>query len=228
MAIIIVVVITQTAMPKIMYIYGKASADMPLITQIVMRLGEFINAYVILIVAVLAIIVILSRALRGNPVFKKLHDFMLLSMPYVGKIIYFDFVSRFARNLGHLLRYNVPLDAAVVLARSTLWHTYSRRVANEIEDRVRKGVTFSEALEKGGYFPETMVWMLRFAEQRGDLEKALNDVADYYDDRYFELRGEVTQYFEPFLILFIGAVIGLLVIAFYLPLFYLPQLVFGF
>jgi type II secretory pathway component PulF len=225
LAFIIFLSIVRIAMPRIEYIYGTINATLPAITVAVIRIGHFIFANLVLILVCIVALIIVVRLWTLTTGGKRFWDAFLLSLPFVGKVIYFDFVSRFARNVSQLLRYNVPVDRALALARSTLWHSYGLEVARNLEANVRKGVPLSAALERERCFPETMVWMIKFAEERGDLENALRDVADYYDDRYFELRTEVAQFFEPAMILLVGALVGFLVIVFYLPMFDLPRLI---
>jgi type II secretory pathway component PulF len=223
LAFIIFVVFTRVLMPRMQGMFATLGAPVPFLSRTVFSIGYLVNAHLLLILVCIVALVILVRLWARTPSGKRFWDAVLFSLPFIGKAIYFDFVSRFTRSLGHLLHYKVPLDRALVLARSTLWHSYGVRVTQHVEDAVRKGISFSDALERERCFPETMVWTIKFAEERGDLESTLRDIADYYDDRYFELRTEVTQYFEPVLILFVGAVIGFLVISFYLPLFELPR-----
>lgn len=221
---VILSAIFMYVLPHFANIYAYMNAELPWPTSLFIILSEFLQHYYLLILVVLVCLAVLLYLFVRTKPGRMLLDGLLLRLPFIGSIVYFDLISTFARNLANLLTSNVPLDTALHLTRGTLRNSIGQMMVARIEAYVTKGKTIASALEENRYCPPATIWMIKTAEERGDLENVLYDVAQYYDDRYYELREETFHYIEPFLIVLLGLVVGIMVISLYLPLFTIPKI----
>jgi type IV pilus assembly protein PilC len=212
-------------LPQFAEIYAYMGAEIPGPAAFFITLSTLLRLHYLKILAVVIGVVVIVYLFGRTKPGRTFLDALLLRLPFIGSIAYFDLISTFARNLANLLTSNVPLDAALRLTRSTLRNSVGQMMVARIEEYVSKGKTIAAALEENRYCPPATIWMIKTAEERGDLENVLYDVAQYYDDRYYELREETFHYIEPFLIVLLGLVIGFMVISLYLPLFTIPKII---
>ncbi len=223
--VVIFSLILINVIPQLEDVYTYMGAELPYATSFLFDLSHLLRFHYLKLLAVVVGVVIIIYLLARTKPGRTFLDALFLRLPFIGSIVYFDLISTFARNLANLLTSNVPLDTALRLTRGTLRNSVGRMMVARIEEYVTKGKTIASALEENRYCPPATVWMIKTAEERGNLEDVLYDVAQYYDERYYELREEAFHYIEPFLIVLLGLVIGFMVISLYLPLFAIPRLI---
>ena len=216
--------ILTIVLPHFDRIYAQMGAELPWITAFFLSLSLTLRFHYLEIIAVVVGVIALLYILWRTKPGRVFLDGLLLRLPFIGSIAYFDLISTFARNLANLLTSNVPLDTALHLTRGTLRNSAGQKMVARIEEYVAKGKTIASALEENRYCPPSTIWMIKTGEERGDLENVLYDLAQYYDEKYYELREEAFHYIEPFLIILLGIIIGIMVISLYLPLFTIPKI----
>jgi type IV pilus assembly protein PilC len=159
------------------------------------------------------------RAYRGTPDGRLATDRLLLRIPILGGVIRKAAIARFSRTLGTLVQSGVPiLDGLEITAR-----TAGNRV---VEDAVMKsrasiagGETIAEPLKRSDVFPPMVVQMINVGEQTGGLDDMLSKIADFYDEEVDSSVSALTSIIEPVMIVFLGAIVGGMVVAMYLPIF---------
>ena len=199
--------------------FESANVPMPLPTRIVMGLSDFLISYWWAVAAALAGIGWLIRAYRRTPTGRLTTDRLLLRLPILGTVIRKAAIARFSRTLGTLVQSGVPiLDGLEITAR-----TAGNRV---VEDAVMKsrasiagGETISEPLKRSDVFPPMVVQMINVGEQTGGLDDMLSKIADFYDEEVDSSVSALTSIIEPIMIVFLGAIVGGMVVAMYLPIF---------
>ena len=199
--------------------FESANVPMPLPTRIVMGLSDFLISYWWAVAAALAGVGWLFRAYRQTPAGRLTTDRLLLRLPILGTVIRKAAIARFSRTLGTLVQSGVPiLDGLEITAR-----TAGNRV---VEDAVMKsrasiagGETISEPLKRSDVFPPMVVQMINVGEQTGGLDDMLSKIADFYDEEVDSSVSALTSIIEPVMIVFLGAIVGGMVVAMYLPIF---------
>ncbi|HET6362439.1 MAG TPA: type II secretion system F family protein [Gemmatimonadota bacterium] len=199
--------------------FESAGVALPLPTRIVMGLSDFLISWWWAVAAVLAGIGWLIRAYRKTPAGKLTTDKLLLRVPVLGTVLRKAAIARFSRTLGTLIQSGVPiLDGLEITAR-----TAGNRV---VEDAVMKsrasiagGETIAEPLKRGTVFPPMVVQMINVGEQTGGLDDMLSKIADFYDEEVDAAVSALTAVIEPVMIVFLGAIVGGMVVAMYLPIF---------
>jgi type IV pilus assembly protein PilC len=199
--------------------FESANVPLPLPTRIVMGLSDFLISWWWAVAAVLAGLGWLFRAYRKTPAGRLTTDKLVLRIPILGQVLRKAAIARFSRTLGTLVQSGVPiLDGLEITAR-----TAGNRV---VEDAVMKsrasiagGETIAEPLKRSTVFPPMVVQMINVGEQTGGLDDMLSKIADFYDEEVDAAVGALTSIIEPVMIVFLGAIVGGMVVAMYLPIF---------
>jgi len=199
--------------------FESSNVPLPLPTRIVMGISDFLLAYWWAVAGVLVAIGWLIRAYRQTSEGRLVTDRLLLRVPVFGNVLRKAAIARFSRTLGTLVQSGVPiLDGLEITAR-----TAGNRV---VEDAIMKsrasiagGETIAEPLKRSDVFPPMVVQMINVGEQTGGLDDMLSKIADFYDDEVEAAVGALTSIIEPVMIVFLGAIVGGMVVAMYLPIF---------
>ncbi|HUF89877.1 MAG TPA: type II secretion system F family protein [Gemmatimonadota bacterium] len=199
--------------------FETSGVPLPLPTRIVMGISDFLLAYWWAVLGAMAGIGWLIRAYRKTPAGRLTTDRLLLRIPALGGVLRKASIARFSRTLGTLVQSGVPiLDGLEITAR-----TAGNRV---VEDAIMKsrasiagGETIAEPLKRSDVFPPMVVQMINVGEQTGGLDDMLSKIADFYDDEVEAAVGALTSVIEPVMIVFLGAIVGGMVVAMYLPIF---------
>jgi len=199
--------------------FQDANVPMPLLTRFVMGLSDFLLAWWWALVAGIIGVGWLIRTYRKTPAGRLTTDRLLLRIPVLGGVLRKSAIARFSRTLGTLVQSGVPiLDGLEITAR-----TSGNRVVEEAVMKSRAsiagGETIAEPLKRSDVFPPMVVQMINVGEQTGGLDDMLSKIADFYDDEVDSSVSALTSIMEPVMIVFLGGIVGVMVIAMYLPIF---------
>lgn len=221
-AVILIFVIPQFA--KMFHDFGSA---LPLPTQIVIFLSNFITKYILLILGVLVLLVVLLKKAYATPKGRLLFDRWFLKFPVMGVLIRKVAVAKFTRTLGTLVSSGVPILDGLEITAKTAGNKVVENAIYDVRKSISEGKTIAEPMEKSGVFPPMVCQMVAVGEQSGAIDTMLNKIADFYDDEVDEAVKALTSMMEPLLMVFLGTTVGGLVIAMYLPIFKLAGVVGG-
>jgi len=201
--------------------------DLPAPTKIVLAVSAYTRKYFLVGVAAIALMVLGIRWYYKQEDGRRRIDRLLLRMPVLGDLIRKIAVARFARTLGTMVSSGVPiLESMDIVAKSA-----GNKIIEEAVVRARasisEGKTIADPLAESKVFPVMVTQMVAVGEATGALDAMLNKIADFYDDEVDSAVGALTSLLEPMLMIFLGVVIGGLVIAMYLPIFKLAGVVGG-
>jgi len=224
-AFIVVVFMLTFVIPTFAKMFSSMGADLPLPTLIVIRLSDFFQRFWWLVVGSVAGILVGIRAYYKTEGGKSIIDALLLKLPIFGPLIRKVSVARFTRTLGTLVSSGVPILEGLRITARTAGNRVVERAVLDTRASVTAGKTLAEPLKASTVFPPMVVQMISVGEQTGALDAMLNKIADFYDDEVDTAVGALTALLEPLMIVFLGVVIGGLVIAMYLPIFRLVTLV---
>ncbi len=224
-AAIVVIFMLTFVIPTFASMFKNLGADLPLPTQIVLWLSNFVQSYILLILAGLAAGIYALRRYYRTEAGQMVIDALLLKLPVFGVLIRKVAVARFTRTLGTLISSGVPILEGLRITARTAGNKVVEKAVLTTRAVVTAGGTITEPLKTSTVFPPMVIQMINVGEQTGALDAMLGKIADFYDDEVDTAVGALTALLEPLMIVFLGVVIGGLVVAMYLPIFRLVTLV---
>ncbi|MEM7449243.1 MAG: type II secretion system F family protein [Myxococcota bacterium] len=220
-AILVIVVMLTWVIPAFTAMFADFGGEdqLPKLTQYVVAMSDWFmgNWYLILLVGGM-ISTATSYAYRtkaGKEFFHRL----FLTAPIIGPVMRKIAVARFTRTLGTLLSSGVPILEAMTIVGKAAGNVVVEAGINRTADRIREGRTMAEPLAETKIFPGMVVQMIGVGEQTGALDQMLNKIADFYEDEVDVAVAALTSLLEPLMMVFIGGVVGVMLIAMYLPIF---------
>jgi type IV pilus assembly protein PilC len=223
-AVLVIVFMMIFVIPTFAKMFQGLGADLPLPTKIVMVISDLVQKYVILMVLAGAGIIYAFKRYYATDQGSKVIDAFLLKVPVIGMLIRKVAVARFTRTLGTLISSGVPILEGLLITARSAGNRVVERTVMQARTAVTSGRTLSEPLKGSAVFPPMVVHMINVGENTGALDQMLQKIADFYDDEVDTAVGALTSLLEPIMIVFLGVVVGGLVVAMYLPIFKLVTL----
>jgi len=218
-AIAVVWIILRFVIPTFAQLFAGLGGEMPWITRVVVGTSRFVGRYSIwIILLVIAAAVFLNRwhkTERGRRVI----DGFMLRIPVIGMLLRKIAVARFCRTLSTLTSSGVPILDGLEITAKTSGNAIIEDAIMAVRKSVEEGKTVSEPLAETKVFPPMVVQMINVGEQTGALDQMLSKIADFYEEEVDTAVSGLMKLIEPLLIAFLGAVIGVIVAAMYLPLY---------
>jgi type IV pilus assembly protein PilC len=224
-AFLVIVFMLTFVIPTFAAMFKDLGADLPLPTRIVIGLSELVRSYVLIMVAALVGCVFAVRSYYRTENGKSTIDALLLKVPIFGSLIRKVAVARFTRTLGTLVQSGVPILEGLRITASTAGNKVVEKAVLQCRASVTEGKTLAEPLKISGVFPPMVTQMISVGEQTGALDAMLAKIADFYDDEVDTAVNTLTSLLEPIMIVFLGGIVGALVVAMYLPIFKLVTLI---
>ena len=219
MAVIVVAILMIFVIPVFETMFKSAGQSLPLPTLIVLTMSKLVKKYVIIFIPAVILFFYLFKKYYKTESGKTLIDRIILKLPVFGILFKKVAVARFSRTLGTLVSSGVPiLDGLTIVSRSAGNKTVETAIMNA-RASIREGETISEPLGRSGIFPPMVIQMIAVGESTGALDAMLSKIADFYDEEVDASVANLTSLLEPLLMVFLGVVIGGVVIAMYLPIF---------
>ncbi len=212
--------------PQIEKIFTEMGGVLPRPTRIIIEVSNVIRSWKAL-VGVAAIIgaVIGLRAYNATPQGRYQLDGLKLKLPVFGLLMRKVSVSRFARTLATLTRSGVPILQALEIAERTSGNEVFAKAIRNTADCVQNGETLADPLSRSGQFPPMVTRMISVGEKTGALEVMLEKIADFYDSEVKALVDSMTSMIEPILMVVMGIVVGGIIVALFMPILNLSQLI---
>jgi type IV pilus assembly protein PilC len=151
----------------------------------------------------------------------------LSSMPTFGKIYKLIVIERFTSQMSILIDSGVPILYALDITERLVNNNTCALVVNQIKEAVKRGELLVTPMERSGFFPSMCIQMITVGEETGELSKMLKHVAAYYQDSVETFMKRFATIIEPFMLIFMGGVIGIIIVAMFLPMFQISQLAGG-
>lgn len=225
-AIIVTGILLIKVVPQFADTFSSFGAKLPAFTLFVLHLSEVAQAYwLFFLIGLAGSFFIFKEAARRSKTFAYFIDRYILKIPIVGQIIYLSVMARFARTLSTTFAAGVPLiDALTSVAGAAGNKIYSDAIIKVRED-VSTGIQLNTALKTRGIFPTLLIQMTAIGEESGALDTMLEKVASYYEDAVDTTVDSLTSLLEPIIMSVLGVLVGGLMIAMYMPIFQLGQVV---
>ncbi|MBS3906450.1 MAG: type II secretion system F family protein [Syntrophaceae bacterium] len=224
-AILVVIILMIFVIPVFETMFKSAGQSLPLPTLIVLTMSKIVKKYIVIIIPAAILFIFLFRKFYKTETGKTLIDRLILKVPVFGMLLKKVAVARFARTLGTLVSSGVPILDGLLIVSKTAGNRTIETAIMSARASIREGETIAEPLGRGGIFPPMVIQMISVGESTGALDSMLSKIADFYDDEVDVAVSNLTSLLEPFLMVFLGVVIGGVVIAMYLPIFQMASAV---
>lgn len=225
-AAIVTTILLLKVVPVFQDLFDSFGAELPAFTQFVIGMSEWLqrNWYIVLGVLIGSSYAFKQARIRSQN-FNDSYDRMLLKLPVVGDIIFKATIARFARTLATTFSAGVPLVEALESVAGATGNVVYRNAVNTIREDVSAGTQLNFSMRATGVFPPMALQMVAIGEESGALDSMLDKVASYYEDEVDNAVDGLTSMMEPLIMSFLGVVIGGLIIAMYLPIFQIGNVV---
>jgi type IV pilus assembly protein PilC len=218
-AIVVVAIIMVFVIPVFEEMFSSMGSALPAATQVVVNLSRAVKSNILYIIGAVIVAFFAIRHFYKTEKGKVLMDDFLLKLPLFGQLIRKAAVAKFTRTMGTMLTSGVAiLDALEIVARTAGNKTIEKAVF-DTRTAIAEGRTMSDPLSESGVFPSMVCQMIAVGESTGALDAMLTKIADFYEEEVDQAVENLTSLIEPFMIVFLGVVIGGLVVSMYLPIF---------
>jgi type IV pilus assembly protein PilC len=202
---------------------GKVGLPGP--TQLVIDMSDFMQSNIIYIVIGLIATGWAIKKYYGTAKGRVVMDRMFLKLPIMGELIRKASVAKFTRTLGTLITSGVPILDGLIITAKTSGNKIVEEAILSARQSISEGKTVAEPLSKSNVFPKMVTHMISVGESTGALDAMLGKIADFYDDEVDAAVAALTSLLEPMMMVFLGTIIGFIVIAMYLPIFKMASVV---
>ncbi len=213
--------------PTFAKMFSDFGAQLPLPTMIVLAASNFIRAWWWTMALGLGLFAFAFKKYYSTEKGKRRIDGLLLKFPIIGDVVRKGSVARFTRTLGTLVSSGVPILDGLEITAKTAGNTIVQDAVMSARTSIREGDTIANPLRQSGVFPPMVVQMITVGEETGALDEMLTKIADFYDDEVDSAVDALTSVIEPVMIVFMGAIVGGMVVAMYLPIFRMVNVIAG-
>jgi type IV pilus assembly protein PilC len=224
-SIIILGIILLFVVPVFEQMFADFGSALPVPTQIVVNLSNFVQQNFLYGLFFVAFVIFVFKKYYATEKGEKKIDAMILELPIVGDLVRKVAVAKFTRTLGTMLKSGVPILESLSVVAKTSGNKVIEIAVNRTAEAISEGRPIAEPLEETGVFPVMVVQMINVGEAVGALDAMLEKIADFYDEEVDQAVENLTAMIEPFMMVFLGGMIGALVVAMYLPIFKMGEVV---
>ncbi|MDY6855187.1 MAG: type II secretion system F family protein [Thermodesulfobacteriota bacterium] len=218
-AVVVVAVLLLFVIPVFEKMFADFGSALPAPTQFVINLSRFMKGNIHFIIIGLIAVIYSFKRFRATTKGRLIVDDMLLKLPVFGPLLRSTAVAKFTRTLGTMVSSGVPILDGLDITARTAGNKVVEKSVFEAKAGIAEGKTISEPLAESGVFPPMVTRMIAVGEATGALDQMLSKIADFYDDEVEAAVATLTSMLEPMLMVFLGTILGGLVVAMYLPIF---------
>jgi type IV pilus assembly protein PilC len=216
----VITLLLWKVVPIFATLFAGLGVDLPLPTKIVIALSHFVGSiFGFLIVVAIVGGVIGLKIWYGTPTGRMVLDTIVLKIPVIGILMRKIAVARFTRTLGTLISSGVPILEGLDITAKTSGNAVVEKALNQVRKSLEEGKSLTEPLKESEVFPGMVTQMIAVGEQTGAMDAMLQKIADFYEDEVDVAVKDLLTALEPIMIVFLGLVVGGVVISMYLPLF---------
>jgi type IV pilus assembly protein PilC len=212
-------------LPQFVAVFAQFGGELPFLTGMLVWFTVIFNRYWYIFFGVAALLVFLFISYNRTKQGHKNIDRLKLKLPILGNLFLKTSINRFTRILGTLIKSGVPIIQSLRVSAESVGNDVIADAVVEASDRIKEGQSISTPLEESGVFPPMVTQMIMVGEESGELENMLLNVSQFYDKEVERAVERLTSVIEPILMIVVAAVVGVMVIAMYLPIFNVVQLI---
>jgi type IV pilus assembly protein PilC len=226
-AVAVVALLLVYVIPVFKKLFESMGGQLPGPTQFLIDVSEFTQSYFLFMIGFLAVFVYLFRRYYRTEKGRRTVDALVLKAPVFGPLIKKVAVAKFTRTLSTMLGSGVPILEGLSIVSKTAGNVIIESAIMKTRQSISEGRTIAEPLAETDIFPAMVVQMIAVGEATGALDAMLEKIADFYDDEVDTAVGALTTMLEPFMMVFLGVVVGGMIICMYLPIFKMAAVVAG-
>lgn len=219
LSIVMILVMLTFVVPQFEHFFADTEVRLPLLTRITIGIGGTLQSNGLLILAVLAIGGFAFWRWKETDLGSLAVDRLRLKIPFLGPVLHRFALSEYSRSLATLLNGGMPLVPSLEIATAAVGNAEIRQKLHPTIQKVREGVAFHQALEETGIFGDLAIDMVQVGEATGALDEMLANVSDFLDEQVEVRMQRLLTLIEPAMLVFMGIVVGIILISLYLPLF---------
>ena len=224
-AVIMGIFMLTFILPQFVGIFAQFGGELPALTNLLVVFTKLFNKYWYLVFVTFAAIVFVFLTYIRTPNGKMNFDKFKLNAPIIGEINRKTAVARFTRILGTLIKSGVPILEALNVSSNAIGNLVISLAVTNAKTKMKEGQSISGPLAASGVFPPMVTQMIMVGEESGELEEMLINVAKFYDEEVDRSVERLTSIIEPLMMAFIGVTVGIMIIAMYLPIFNMVNLI---
>jgi type IV pilus assembly protein PilC len=225
-AILVTAVIMIFVIPAFEQVFTSFGANLPTPTLMVIAMSHFfVNYWYLLLIGTVGTGYFLYQSWRRSPVVQMAVDRFMLKPPVLGQLVEKATIARWTRTLATTFAAGVPLVEALDSVGPASGNAVYKEATRQIQSEVNIGTSLAQSMQNSGVFPPMAVQMTAIGEESGSLDSMLSKVADYYEREVDETVDALASLIEPMIMVILGGIIGSIVVAIYLPIFKLGQVV---
>jgi type IV pilus assembly protein PilC len=226
-AVVVVGVILVFVIPVFQEMFAGLGGELPVPTKIVVAMSDFAKDNILYIIVGAVIFFYAFGRYKKTAKGRVMIDAASLKMPVIGPLLRRVAVAKFTRTMGTMLSSGVAILEALDIVAKTAGNKVIERSIYNVRSAIAEGRTMADPLAESGVFPAMVCSMIAVGESTGALDSMLEKIADFYDDEVDQAVENLTAMIEPFMMVFLGTVIGGLVVAMYLPVFKMAGAISG-
>jgi len=209
--------------PTFADVYKRFGGKLPFITQVIVSASDFFLNYAGYFFLFVIITVALLFTQRNNEIYRKISTALLLKIPFIGPIMRKIYLARFCHSMTLLMGAKIPIIRALALVKQMIRFYPIEVSLSEIEKDVMQGQSLNKSLSKFSIYTPRIVSLIKVGEELNQLETFFDKIAKQYSDEVEHETGLLGTLVEPFMLVFLGGVVGLILVAMYLPMFQLSS-----
>ncbi len=208
-------------------IFKGFNVELPLLTQMVIMASNIARKYFLIVVGIMVALFFIFKKYISTKVGRWQFDSITLKLPLIGPLVQEIATERFASGLATLLKSGVPILHALEIAEKTAGNKLMEQALRDVKTSVRDGKGMAQTMQDSALFSPLVVQMIGVGEEIGELGKMLDRISAFYKERVNTFITRLTTMFEPIVLVFMGIVVGVLVVAMFLPIFSLSSAIKG-
>ncbi len=225
-AFIITAILLIFVVPQFEDMFNNFGADLPALTMLVVELSKLAQEWwwaALIVIGILFHVIKLAK--QRSKKFNEILDKVVLKAPIIGPIITKATIARFARTLATMFAAGVPLVEAMNTVAGAAGNSVYTTGILKMRDEISTGNQLNITMKQSGLFPNMVVQMVAIGEEAGSIDSMLSKVADFYEEQVDDAVDGLTSLLEPLIMAFLGVIVGGLVVAMYLPIFKMGEVV---
>jgi len=200
-------------------IFKGFNVELPILTQTIINISNIVRHYFLIVIGVLTALFFIIKKYISTEAGRWQFDEFMLKVPVVGQLMREIATERFASGLGTLIKSGVPILHALEIAEKTAGNKVMGKALREVKTAVKEGKGMGQTMQDSNLFSPLVIQMISVGEEIGELGKMLDRVSAFYKERVNTFISRFTTMFEPIVLVFMGIVVGILVIAMFMPIF---------
>jgi type IV pilus assembly protein PilC len=216
--------LTVKIIPTFATLFSGFDMELPLLTQLLIRISSFIRQYLFFLFAAICAVIFFVRKYIKLPDGRRRYENLLFRLPLFGEFFRVLVIERFSSEMATLIESGVPILYALEISERSVDNLVMSEAIHRIKEQVRQGRSLSQPMAKSGIFEPMVIQMISIGEEVGDLSAMFKKINSFYQEYIDTFINRFTSMFEPLMLVFMGVVIGIMVVGMFLPIFQISKI----